>query len=139
MTLYYHKDNYEIKDLEDSLINGWIANNNPKINNWILLPDRPSNNHVWINGSWILVPQDIPQTVSARQVRIWLIQHGISLSQVENAIDNIQDPVTRDITRVEWEYAPYIERSHPMLIPLGDALGLSSEQIDQAFIEANNI
>lgn len=139
MTLYYHKDNYEIKDLEDSLINGWIANNNPKLDNWILLPDRPSNNHVWINGSWILVPQDIPQTVSARQVRIWLIQHGISLSQVENAIDNIQDSVTRDITRVEWEYAPYIERSHPMLIPLGNALGLSSEQIDQAFIEANNI
>lgn len=139
MTLYYHKNTYEIKDLDNDLINGWITNNNPKINNWILLPDQPSNNHIWVNGSWVLIPQDVPQTVSARQVRIWLIQHGISLSQVENAIDNIQDPVTRDITRVEWEYAPYIERSHPMLIPLGEALGLSPEQIDQAFIEANSL
>ena len=30
MTLYYHKDNYEIKDLSDDLVNGWIQNNNPK-------------------------------------------------------------------------------------------------------------
>lgn len=139
MTLYYHKDNYEIKDLDNDLVNGWIVNNNPKINNWILLPDQPSNNHVWINGSWVITPQYIPDTISARQVRIWLVQHGISLAQVESAIDNISDPITRDITRIEWEYAPYIERSHPMLIALGDALGLSPEQINNAFIEASQI
>jgi hypothetical protein len=38
--------------------------------------------------------------------------------------------------RVEWEYAPYIERSHPMLGPLGAALGLTDEQIDEAFVSA---
>lgn len=139
MTLYYHKNTYEVKDLDNDLINGWIANNNPKLDNWILLPNQPTNDHVWINGSWVLIPQEVPQIVSARQVRIWLIQNGILLSQVDTAIDSIQDPTVRDITRVEWEYAPYIERNHPMLIPLGAALGLTNEQIDQAFIEASNI
>lgn len=139
MTLYYNIDSYEIKDLPDDLVNGWIENNNPKLDNWILLPSQPTSNHIWTNGSWILISPEIPQTVSARQVRIWLIQHGISLSQVDTAINTIEDPVVRDITKVEWEYAPYIERSHPMLIPLGAALGLSNEQIDQAFVEASNI
>jgi hypothetical protein len=41
--------------------------------------------------------------------------------------------------RVEWEYAPYVERSHSMLIPLAAALGLTEEQVDQAFIEAAGI
>jgi hypothetical protein len=77
--------------------------------------------------------------VSARQVRLWLIQNGISLQSVYDAINTIEDPSLRDSVAVEWEYAPYIERSHPMLIPLGQNLGLTEPQIDQAFIEASNI
>lgn len=81
----------------------------------------------------------IPQTISARQVRIWLIQNNISLDQVDNIINNIQDPIMRDITKVEWEYAPYIERNHPMLPVLAEALGLDSFALDQAFVEASQI
>jgi len=81
----------------------------------------------------------VPENVSARQIRLWLIQHGISLSQVETAIDSIQDIMQRDSVRVEWEYAPYVERSHPMLVPLASALGLTEQQVDMAFIEASSI
>jgi hypothetical protein len=87
-----------------------------------------------------IVPSEpTPATVSARQIRLWLIQHGISLAQVEAAIDAIPDQLQRDSVRVEWEYAPYVERTHPMLIPLAAALGLTEEQVDQAFIEAAGI
>jgi hypothetical protein len=41
--------------------------------------------------------------------------------------------------RVEWEYAPYVERSHAMLVPLAAALGLTEAQVDQAFVEAAGI
>jgi hypothetical protein len=34
---------------------------------------------------------------------------------------------------------PEMERAHPMLIPLAAALGLTEEQVDQAFREAINI
>jgi len=77
--------------------------------------------------------------ISARQVRLWLIQNNISLQSVIDAINTISDPILRDSTMVEWEYAPYIERSHPMLVPLAQSLGLSESDIDRAFVEASNI
>lgn len=139
MTLYYNIDNYTIKDLSNDLVNGWIENNNPKKDKWILLPERPSDNHYWNNGEWILIAPSVPDSISARQIRLWLINNGIQLSQVENAINSISDPIVRETTKVEWEYAPYVERNHPMLAPLAQALGLTENQIDQAFIQAQNI
>jgi hypothetical protein len=85
------------------------------------------------------VDESVPTSVSARQIRLWLVRHGISLVQVETAINAIPDQMQRDLVRVEWEYAPYVERTHPMLIPLAAALGLTEQQVDQAFIEASNI
>lgn len=139
MSLYYNTDNYELKELDDNVVEQWRLNNNPKYNYYIIAPVKPSEDAIWNNGSWIVPPVVVPQTVSARQVRLWLIRNGFSLTQVDAAIDGIQDTLTRESVRVEWEYAPYIERNHPMLLPLASALGLSNEQIDQAFIEANNI
>jgi len=58
---------------------------------------------------------------------------------VDSAIDAIPDQLQRDSVRVEWDYAPYVERSHPMLVPLAAALGLTEQQVDQAFVEAATI
>lgn len=80
-----------------------------------------------------------PQSISARQIRLWLVGHGISLAAVEQAIDGIADQAQRDLVRVEWEYAPFVERSHPMLVPLAAALGLNEAQVDQAFREASTL
>jgi hypothetical protein len=80
-----------------------------------------------------------PASVSARQIRLWLLGKGVSMSAVDAAIDAIPDAAQRDSVRVEWEYAPYVERSHPMLVPLAAALGLTEEQVDQAFVEAAGI
>ena len=93
---------------------------------------------IGINQSETFTPS-VPESVSARQIRLWLVRHDISLSQVDAAIDNISDQLQRDSVRVEWDYAPYVERSHPMLVPLASALGLTEQQVDQAFIEAASI
>lgn len=139
MSLYYNNDNYELKEIDDNLVEEWRLSGNPKYDYYILAPIKPTEDAIWNNGSWIIPQPVVPSTVSARQVRIWLIQHGISLEQVYIAIDSIQDTVMRDITKVEWEYAPYIERNHPMLPVLAQALGLTEDILDQAFIEANAI
>jgi hypothetical protein len=90
---------------------------------------------------WQRAPDEtpVPVNVSARQIRMWLVLHGISLATVDAAIDSIPDQMQRDLVKVEWDWAPYVERAHPMLIPLAAALGLSEEQVDQAFREAINI
>lgn len=77
-----------------------------------------------------------PSTISARQIRLWLVRQGIALAAVEAAIDAITDQPTRDSVRVEWEYAPYVERSHPWLVPLAQSLGLDDAGVDAAFREA---
>lgn len=94
-------------------------------------------NVVGLNQS-VSMPSDapVPDSVSARQIRLWLVRHGVSLAQVEAAIDAIPDARQREECRVEWDYAPYVERTHPMLLPLAAALGLTSEQVDDAFREA---
>ena len=78
----------------------------------------------------------MPRAVSARQIRLWLISNGVSLTAVDAAIDAVEDPQKRDRVRIDWEWAPYIEREHPLLLPIAAMLGLTEEQIDQAFIDA---
>ena len=78
----------------------------------------------------------VPTTVSARQIRFWLLSNGVSLSQIESLIDAIPDQQQRDFTRVEWEYAPYIERNHPMVVTFAAALGFTEAQVDSGFITA---
>jgi hypothetical protein len=81
----------------------------------------------------------IPQQISAMQIRLWLIKNNISLSQVQNAINSIEEDLLREELNVKWEYAPYFERNNPFVEQVGNILGLTASQIDQAFIEANDL
>lgn len=96
-------------------------------------------NYVDIIRTWVDIPTIIPDSISARQVRLWLLDNGIFLTQVDNAIDTIEDTLLKEKTKVEWEYAPYIERNHPLIESLAQYLGLTSAQIDQAFIDASQL
>jgi hypothetical protein len=89
-------------------------------------------------AGWELAPDTspVPQQISARQIRLYLVRHGIPLAAVESAIDSISDPVTRESVRVEWQYAPHVERNHFWLLPLAESLGMDAAQVDAAFREA---
>lgn len=139
MSLYYNKDSYELKNIDDDVYNEWIINENPKAGVYVLAPEKPSPNAIWNNGSWVVPEQYTPETVSARQIRLWLLQNGVSLQMVNSAISAIEDPILRDSVAIEWEYAPYVERNHPILLPLAQALGLTEQDINRCFIEASNI
>ena len=98
--------------------------------------DRP---YVDITRTWVSAPIFVPETISARQIRLWLISNNISLASVETVINSIEDVQLRERTLVEWEYAPYIERNHPLLETLALNLGLTNEQIDQGFIDGSQL
>lgn len=118
-------------------------------------PDQPENtvedvsqrvvnidgNFVDIIRTWVPIQNvvGVPETISARQVRLWLIENDISLTSVEAAINTIVNEKLREKTLVEWEYAPYIERNHPLIESLAQYLGLTTEQIDQGFITASQL
>ena len=81
----------------------------------------------------------VPATISARQARLWLIRHGITLAQVDAVIASIPDALTRESVRVDWEYGTQVYRSSPFIEQLGPALGLDAAAIDAAFREAATI
>ena len=136
MTLYYRVDDpSDVRDLDDQMA-VWQQAGNPKAALWAPLPEQPSPNAEWIGGQWITPPNVVPASVTARQIRLWLVTHGVSLAAVESAIDAISDQQQREMVRVEWEYAPYVERTHPMLTPLAAALGMDEAAVDAAFQEA---
>ena len=134
----YHADTKELRELPDALLADWAEAKNPKLGLWLPAPEKPSADANWIDGAWVIPAPVIPPvaTISARQIRLWLIRQGIALTAVDAAIAAIPDQMTRETVQVEWEYAPYVERNHPMLIPLAAALGLTETQVDQAFIDA---
>ena len=138
-TLCYNINTYELKEIDSDLLNEWIENNNPKRDLWIIAPEKPDDSYIWNNGSWEAPIESVPENISARQIRLWLVTHNISLSTIENAINSIEDASQREITKIEWEYAPYVERNHPWLIALAGQLNLTPEQVDIAFIEASKL
>lgn len=82
------------------------------------------------------VVQTIVTSVTRRQGRRALLQAGL-LNQVEAAIDSIQDELTRESMRIDWQDATEFKRGDNTIKTLATALGLSDEQLDQLFIDAS--
>jgi hypothetical protein len=137
--------NYEIINVEQDSSNKYktqvIINNETMESFFFFFDSYPSQEQVNESvGKYIQsLVKPLPSTISARQIRLWLLQNNISLQMISNVINSISDPYQKEYISIEWEYAPYIERNHPMLVPLAIALGLTEEDINRAFIEASLI
>lgn len=96
--------------------------------NWLDESPKPSLEQInnWI-GSYVYVPLSI----TPRQARLILNQYNLR-EQVETAIANA-DQNTKD----EWEFATEIKRNWESLNLIASSIGITSEQLDQMFIEAS--
>lgn len=79
-------------------------------------------------------PDNLP-SITARQLRLWLLSQGRALSDVDGAIATLPAE-QREPARVEWEYSTAYERTHPLIESIGDALGFTDAEIDEGFPEA---
>lgn len=80
------------------------------------------------------VPSAAPKIVTMRQARLALLAAGL-LHQVDLAIDALPEP-QRSAARIEWDYSSEVHRDRAFVQQLGQALGLSDEQLDALFIQA---
>jgi hypothetical protein len=69
-------------------------------------------------------------SVTPRQARLALLNAGL-LSQVQAAVG-----ASEEATKISWDFATVINRDDPLIIAIGSALDLSSEQIDALFESA---
>ena len=92
-----------------------------------------------IEGEW-QAPEPvvyIPQEVTMRQARLALLENGL-LSNVQPAINSLPEP-DKTKAQIEWEYSNALQRSNPFVSVLGAALGLSSQDLDDLFIQASTL
>jgi hypothetical protein len=80
----------------------------------------------------------VPQQVSRRQARQALLLAGL-LDQVPAKIALIEDPTRRGLAQIEWDDSQVFERSRPLLIEIGAAIGLDAAGLDKLFIEAGSL
>ena len=80
---------------------------------------------------------EVKPSLSARQLRLWLVRNGVKLAEVEAAIDGLPED-KRDEARIEWEYATEYERDNPLIDTIGALLNLTEEKIDAGFKVAAN-
>lgn len=79
-------------------------------------------------------PVAVPAQVTMRQARLALLGAG-KLSLVDAAIDSLPSP-EKETARIEWDYSSSVVRGRPLVVMLGQALGLDEEALDQLFITA---
>ena len=77
----------------------------------------------------------IPQEVTMRQARLALLENGL-LANVQPAINSLPEP-DKTKAQIEWDYSNALQRSNPFVAVLGSALGLSSQDLDDLFIQAS--
>lgn len=74
----------------------------------------------------------VPQTISPRQARLILLQYGL--------LDDIESLIATDrALGIWWEYSLDIKRDDEYILGVCNALGITSEQLDQMFTEASNM
>lgn len=79
----------------------------------------------------------VPAEVSNVQGHAVLIQLNL-LDEAQSAITAIKDPTARQLAQLAFDRGAFV-RSSPMIAQLSAGLGLSSDQVDQMFRDAEGI
>jgi hypothetical protein len=80
--------------------------------------------------SFEVVPYKAPiEDISPRQIRLALLESGITESAVDGAISALSSP-DKEKAFIAWKFSTSFVRDLPIIDLLGSSLGLTSEQLD---------
>lgn len=95
--------------------------------------------------TWATTPDDfvlpdlsglIPTpTLTKRQLRLGLLDLGVTVQQVSALIDQMPEPA-QSRARIEWEDASTYQRSHPLVAQIATALSITEETLNAAWSAA---
>lgn len=86
-------------------------------------------------AAYAVAPTPTIQPITARQIRLQLLYMGISLGDIDTALNSLPEP-QKSLALVEWEFASTFDRSHALVDFVGATLGWTSEQLDQLWLAA---
>ena len=74
----------------------------------------------------------VPQSITPLQAKLQLLKLGL--------LDEVDALVTSDrASQLYWEYASVVERDNAVLLLMANSIGLTSEQVDEMFMEASKL
>jgi hypothetical protein len=76
--------------------------------------------------------------ITARQIRLQLVIEGVSLAQIDAALDQLPSP-DKELAKIEWEYANEFDYNNPLIHQVAAMLGLNSESLQQFWQEAMSL
>jgi hypothetical protein len=76
--------------------------------------------------------------VTPRQIKCALVLSGISLQQIEDALNTLPEP-QKSLAKIEWEYSISFQRDRPLVGAVGQMLGWTGEQLDNLWIFAGTL
>ena len=76
--------------------------------------------------------------VTPRQIRLALIQFGVSEEMILNAISQLPEP-TRSVAKIEWEHSTAFQRNRPLVKAVGQMLNWNDAQLDALWANAKEI
>lgn len=91
----------------------------------------------WKNTFAPIPEQSSPQEVTMRQAKIAL-SRAARLTQANAAIEAMSGQQGEE-ARIEWQYATVLRRDHPLVLGIGQALGMDDATIDTLFKEAAKV
>lgn len=80
---------------------------------------------------------EVPQTVPLWTIRAVINIAGLT-TQVTDRLNALPEP-QKTVAFQQWEYGNFIDRQHPLIVSLGESLGLTVKQIDEMFIQADSL
>lgn len=120
--------------IENNKIANIVVSDTALADNWIELQDGFGIGDNYIDGvfSKEILPIVVPQTITPLQAKLQLLVMGL--------LDEVDTMVATDRkVQLYWEYALVIERNNDILLSMSEQLGLTSEQLDNMFIEASKL
>jgi len=79
----------------------------------------------------------LPKEASPMRIRLALLELGL-LDEVVAHFDTY-DATTKAKISIIWEFAGVINRYHPIVLKIGEALEYTDEQLDDIFVKANEV
>lgn len=139
----------------------WIENNLENfingdfVKNWQLAPEYSENyiNPIWNGSEWIegATPEEIaeankpivPQTISAMRLRLQLFDMGITDEDIFEDIDSTPEVMfstaDKEKAKIMYKTATSFERTDGKLNLVATMEGLTQEQLDNIFINGNQL
>lgn len=123
---HYYIRNYdgEIRELEEDVVLGHAGT--PKEGIWIPYVEPE-------------VIEQVPESVTPRQLLLVLNEEGITIAAIKSDIATIENPKDRRAAEIEFDMASEFKRTHPLIAKLAHAMGKTQGQVDQLFIAASKL